>query len=337
MPLTPRYCSQCGQTLTVQIIEGRNRDVCAECETIFYQNPLPVAAAVVLNERREVLLVKRARQPHKGEWCLPMGFAEIGESIAGAALRELHEEAGVEGRIKRLLDSESYASDYYGDLLIITYEIEKTGGRERAGDDAAATAYFAFDQLPLLAFASNRKALSACLTAHQDDWAIGDSFSTLQAEHDGTMLSDSLIELIQRQAAEVARLWLADVRSNATTPSYRNADVQQLHERATQAIAQFGRWLKGDESGAAITTFYSTLASERRAQGFKSYELLSSLALLKKHIWAFARTHGDCKRPMEMYKLLELSRRVAEFFDKATFRAMREFDMGSPASNPPVK
>ena len=330
MPLTPRYCSQCGKPLTVQVIEGRDRIVCPECGTIFYQNPLPVAATVVLNAQREVLLVKRAREPHEGMWCLPMGFAEVGESIASAALRELREEAGIEGRIKHMLDSDSYASDYYGDLLIITYEAEKTAGIEQAGDDAAAVAYFAFDDLPALAFASNHKALSACLAAHQDDWAIHDSFNTLQAEHDGAMLSDSLVALIQRCAEEVARLWLSDVRSATTTPSYHKADEDLLLERATQAIAQFGRWLKGDEPSAEIGAFYRALASERKAQGFKSYELLSSLALLKKRIWAFARTRGDCKRPVEMYKLMELSRRMAAFFDKATFRAMREFDSQPP-------
>ena len=50
MPLKPKYCSQCGQTVEVRIVDNRTRVVCPACETVFYENPLPVAASVVLNE-----------------------------------------------------------------------------------------------------------------------------------------------------------------------------------------------------------------------------------------------------------------------------------------------
>lgn len=101
MPLKPKYCSQCGALVAVQVLDGRARVVCHACGSVFYENPLPVAAAIVLNDRREVLLVKRRREPHRGEWCLPMGFAELGETIADAARRELREETGVEGSTDR--------------------------------------------------------------------------------------------------------------------------------------------------------------------------------------------------------------------------------------------
>jgi 8-oxo-dGTP diphosphatase len=114
MPLKPKYCSQCGKRVATRRMEGRERVVCPACEHIFYENPLPVAAGVVLNERREVLLVKRKREPHRGMWCLPMGFAEMGETIEAAATRELQEETGVQGGVLRLLDVDSLASRYYG-------------------------------------------------------------------------------------------------------------------------------------------------------------------------------------------------------------------------------
>ncbi len=64
---------------------------CPACETFFYENPLPVVSAI-LESDRHVALVKRKNEPCKGEWCLPSGFAESGESIEDAALRELEEE-----------------------------------------------------------------------------------------------------------------------------------------------------------------------------------------------------------------------------------------------------
>lgn len=93
--MTALFCAQCGGPVEVRHEEDRARETCASCGYVYYHNPLPVAANVVLNAEREVLLVKRAREPHQGMWCLPMGFAEIDESIREAAARELEEEAGV--------------------------------------------------------------------------------------------------------------------------------------------------------------------------------------------------------------------------------------------------
>jgi ADP-ribose pyrophosphatase YjhB (NUDIX family) len=109
------------------VVDGRTRVVCSAYNRVFYESPPPVAAAVVLNERREVLLVERQREPHRGWWCLPMGLAETGETIATAALRALWGESGVHGRVLRLVDADSFESSHYGDLLIVTLEVQKNG------------------------------------------------------------------------------------------------------------------------------------------------------------------------------------------------------------------
>jgi 8-oxo-dGTP diphosphatase len=325
MPVKPSYCARCGQPVVTREVEGRPRLACSACETVFYENPLPVAASVVLNQRREVLLVKRKRDPHRGKWCLPMGFAEIGETIAAAALRELREEAGVEARVLWLLDADSSESSHYGDLLIVTFEMQKMRGHERAGDDAEEVRYFPIEKHPPLAFSSNEKALRACAAAHEEAWAIQDSFSTLQNDEDEGMLSDELVTLIQNRADEVAGLWLIDVRTNPTTSSYHAIDADQLMERATLAISMFGRWLRGDEAPDEVKAFYRVVARERKTQGFQVHELLSAIALLKKHVWTFARSQSIIERPIDAYRMLELSRRVAIFFDKATYHAAHEF------------
>src|SRR3990170_306147 len=149
------FCSKCGGRLQVQTIGDRPREVCVACGTIFYQNPLPAAAALVLDGERRVLLVRRRFKPNKGMWCLPIGFAELGETIAQAALRELQEETGVLGRVSRLIDADSWSSTFYGDLLVVTFEVDRIGGMETPGDDAEEVRYFPIDGLPPLAFPSN--------------------------------------------------------------------------------------------------------------------------------------------------------------------------------------
>jgi len=48
----------------------RNRLTCAECDFVFYQNPVPAVAAIIPRGEK-IVLVKRREQPHRHDWCLP--------------------------------------------------------------------------------------------------------------------------------------------------------------------------------------------------------------------------------------------------------------------------
>ncbi len=89
-----KYCSECGQPVTLKVPAGDNRPrhVCDACGTIHYQNPKIVAGALPVWEDR-VLLCRRAIEPRYGLWTLPAGFMENGETMEEAAARESREEA----------------------------------------------------------------------------------------------------------------------------------------------------------------------------------------------------------------------------------------------------
>lgn len=320
-----RFCSKCGGTVQVQQVGDRPRDVCSACGAVFYENPLPAAAALVLDYDRRVLLVKRGILPNKGMWCLPIGFAEMGETIAQAALRELSEEAGLVGRIARLIDADSWSSGFYGDLLIVTFEVEKVSGEETPGDDAEEVAYFPIDRLPPLAFPSNEKAIRLCADLHRDDWAIQDSFHRLEDGTGAEMLSSSLVGFVSEHTPYVARLWLADVRSNRTTLRYMRLDPDHLLAECTTGLKLLGRWLEGESTEDEIRAFYRNLGTRRRTQGVKAHEMLSAVMLLKKQIWTYARSQGIWSRPVDTYRVMELQSRFAVFFDKAVYNLARGF------------
>jgi 8-oxo-dGTP diphosphatase len=319
------YCSQCGGPVEERTVGDRTREVCATCDTIFYQNPLPAAGALVLDEDRRVLLVKRKYPPNEGQWCLPIGFAEMGETIASAALRELFEETGVAGRILRLIDADSWSGKFYGDLLVVTFEVEKIGGEERPGDDAAEVQYFPIDRLPVLAFPSNEKAIRLCADLHRDEWAIHDSFHRLEDGSGAEMLSDTLVGFVGEHADYVARLWLADARSSHTTEGYWRLDADQLLAECTSGLRLLGRWLEGESTEEQIKTHYRDLGDRRRAQGVELHEMLSAIMLLKKQIWRFALSQGLWERPVEQYRVMELQSRFAVFFDKAMYDSARGY------------
>ena len=92
-------------------------------------------------------------------YALPGGFAEIGETVEVAALRELKEETGVEGRVVRLIGVYSDPHrDPRGHTVSAAFLVS-SDGTPHAGDDAAAAAFvanwrelsYAFDHAQIIA------------------------------------------------------------------------------------------------------------------------------------------------------------------------------------------
>jgi ADP-ribose pyrophosphatase YjhB (NUDIX family) len=322
-----RYCPHCGARLAGRSNDEIQLQVCDVCGSVFYGNPLPVAASVLLNDAREVLLVKRGAAPHKGEWCLPTGFAESEESIEAAALRELEEETGLTGRVTRLLSVGSTESPYYGDLLFVCFEVEQTGGEERAGDDAEEIVWFPADRVPRLAFAPHEEALARCLAQHRDEWAIQDSFAQMQRGGEA-LISDALVRLVEEHAEKISRRWLEVVRTTPSTSTYAALPAGLVQDKAMAALSRFCSWLSGEEHGHEVAEFYRTLGRQRREQGFTLPEVLSALTLLRREIWTFIGERDALVDLLEVYRAMELSRRVVLFFDKALYHVARGFTEG---------
>jgi ADP-ribose pyrophosphatase YjhB (NUDIX family) len=325
-----KYCQYCSDQVEQRVESDTLRDYCPSCAIYFYENPLPVVSTILVNDRK-VLLVKRGNDPYRGQWCLPSGFAESGESIAAAALRELEEETGIQGRIVHLQDVDSSTNYYYGDLLFLTFEVEQIGGEPKAGDDAVDVQYFSLERIPDLAFPSNTKALQSYVEDKKDYWAIVDSFSLAAEdkplnEMKKKLLSDKLVELIEEHSEHIAKLWVEDVRSNRSTPTFHDFDQDALYRRVFLVISHFGQWLKGSYNGQDIITYYTCLGKERRSEGFCLSEVVSALSLTKKHIWEFALSKETWSRTIDIYMVLEFARRISIFFDRAVYYVAKGYD-----------
>lgn len=162
-----QYCFYCAAKLIKKHVDGRVRLFCARCKQPIYENPLPAAAAVVMNEKDEILLVKRNVEPQKGEWCLPGGFIELDETPEKGCLRELKEETGLEGEVDRLVGVYPSKSPVHNWVLVIGYVIKNVKGAITPGDDCDEAAYFTLETAPPVAFRSHRAILKSVLSGRE--------------------------------------------------------------------------------------------------------------------------------------------------------------------------
>ena len=127
-------------------------------------NPVPqVGVGAVCVRDGRVLLVKRGRGPAVGQWSIPGGRLEHGESLSQAVARELAEETGLRGEVGPLCGiAERHAAGYH--FVILDYWVTVDGHTEAvAADDADAVLWASRDDLGRLDLVSG---LADFLAAH---------------------------------------------------------------------------------------------------------------------------------------------------------------------------
>lgn len=119
-----------------------------------------VGVGAVIAEGGCVLLIKRGHAPAMGEWSIPGGAMEIGETVREAVMREVREETGLFVEAKNLLgvfdrvlrDPSDRVQFHY---VLIDFLCTPTGGQLKAGGDAAEARWFTAEEVGELSLAED--------------------------------------------------------------------------------------------------------------------------------------------------------------------------------------
>lgn len=115
-----KFCPFCGKKSFSPCNEKALQ--CNTCGKKFYINMSAATTAIIENEKKELLLVKRKYDPGKGKLDLPGGFVDIGETAECAIIREIKEEVNLD--VKKLHFLGSFPNEYlFGEILYFTLDM----------------------------------------------------------------------------------------------------------------------------------------------------------------------------------------------------------------------
>ncbi|HYG97965.1 MAG TPA: NUDIX hydrolase [Terriglobales bacterium] len=130
-----------------------------------------VGVGAIIVQDEHVIVIRRNAEPLKGEWSIPGGVVELGETLRQAAAREALEETGLvvdAGKVVEVFDSiysdASGRTQYH--YVLIDFLCRPVGGQIQAGSDASDVRWARSEELDSLGMRPNtvrvlRKALAA--------------------------------------------------------------------------------------------------------------------------------------------------------------------------------
>jgi len=121
-------------------------------ERVAKQGRLRLAcSAVLFNPGRDRILL--TRRTDNGEWCLPGGMVEPGETVAEGCVREVFEETGLQVRVVRLTGVYSdpnlltvYPDGNRAAVVTLNFEVEALGGEAAVTDETTDIRYFLLEK-----------------------------------------------------------------------------------------------------------------------------------------------------------------------------------------------
>ncbi len=167
------FCPKCGSDRFV--IHNFKSKHCEACGFTYYFNPSSATVALIINEKNELLVCRRAKNPAKDTLDLPGGFVDMEETGEEGVIREVKEETDL------IVNQATYLFSLPNKYIYSNFEVQtldmffrceiKNWIVPEAHDDVAKLRFIPLDEINIDDFglASVKKGLSMFLKNYNQD------------------------------------------------------------------------------------------------------------------------------------------------------------------------
>jgi 8-oxo-dGTP diphosphatase len=123
-----------------------------------------IGVGTIIVENHRVVVVRRAHEPLQGQWSVPGGVLELGETLHAGAAREALEETGLVVEVGEVLEVfDRIVRDGSGRVqfhyVLIDFLCRRLSGELRAGEDASEACWVTAEELKNFPIADSAQAV----------------------------------------------------------------------------------------------------------------------------------------------------------------------------------
>ncbi|HUJ32440.1 MAG TPA: hypothetical protein VLY23_14240 [Candidatus Acidoferrum sp.] len=139
-------------------------------------------------------------------------------------------------------------------------------------------------------------------------------------------LSWKIIRHIEVHSEELADSLWARVEHCLRLRQFRErVPPQELRQRAFEIYHNLGEWLE-TKSEADVEHRYTAIGERRASQGVPLSQLVLVIVATKEHLWEHITSEVLTEHALELFQVLELSRCIEMFFDRAVYFAAAGYE-----------
>jgi len=139
------------------------------------------------------------------------------------------------------------------------------------------------------------------------------------------MLGIKLVRLIEKNSDHLSSSLSAQIRTSERTAAFQKIPHEDLRLAATEVYRNLGEWLL-QKTEADIELRFRSVAARRAAEGIPLHQFVWALVLSRDHLLRFLRQQSFAETIFELHGELELLQLLNQFFDRATYFAIRGYE-----------
>jgi hypothetical protein len=139
------------------------------------------------------------------------------------------------------------------------------------------------------------------------------------------LASLKLIDLVEKNAEEIAKQWVIAVKKNARTPHYHNLPAEKIMPQAVEFYRQLSKLVMASNTFEDAQDYFLRYAKACYAEGIPLHEAIYALVLMRRQMWLFAEFQATFVTVVEHQQAIDSITRTILVIDYAIYKITQHY------------